>query len=70
MKRKFHFEMDESSDFALSVVATMEALQPSPESNIGVPALKLYNLASKYLEMYRNINKGRSTFVDNSRQIH
>jgi hypothetical protein len=70
MKRKFYYEMDESSDFALSVVATIEQLQPPPESQIGVPAGKLYILAAKFLEMYNNVNKGRSTFVDESRHIH
>ena len=70
MKRKFNFEMDESSDLALSLVAGIQATMPPPEAGITVPAGKLYNLAAKYLEMHNHINKGRSTFVDNSRYIH
>ena len=62
--------MDESSDLAMSLVAGLQATQPPPNTGITVPAYKLYNLAAKYLEMYNILNKGRSTFVDNSRYIH
>ena len=62
--------MDESSDLALSLIASLNITQPEPNTPIGVPAMKLYNLAAKYLEMYNQLNKGRSTFVDNSRYIH
>jgi len=62
--------MDESSDVAISIIASLNITQPPHDSPVVVPAMKLYRLAEKYIEMYNIINKGRSTFVDNSRYTH
>lgn len=70
MKRKFYSELDDSSWFALNVVATLQTDQPSEHAGILVPAGKLYKLCSSYLDMYDDINKGRATFVEETRILH
>lgn len=71
MKRKFYSELDESADFALNIISTLQVNQPPGLTPIAVPAEKLYNLADKFINLYyQNNKKNRSTFVDTSTYLH
>lgn len=70
MKRKYYSDIDISSNFALDIVITLDTNPPAENSGIIVNAKQLYSLAQSYLEMYDNINKGRATYVEESRMLH
>jgi hypothetical protein len=69
MKRKQWFEADDCAYFALRIMNTIEALQPEPDSVIGVPAGQLYNLVQKYLDNYTVLTKTRATYVDSTETL-
>jgi hypothetical protein len=70
MKRNLHLKLDETADFAANILLTVRMSQQPVAEIIGVPTSSLVNLATEYIKMYYEVNRGRSTFVDNSIHIH